>query len=251
MSPTDPVIELRLRRLRNEARRIGRLLDERIALPRTGHEYRILRPPDMDLLLDRAAADPEQNLPYWCEIWPSGIALADAIAADPTPLRGQPVLEIGSGLGVTASAALAAGADLVAADYSPDALLLARHNALRNAGREPSALRLNWRRSDELNGAVLAAGFPVVIAADVLYEARDVEPLLALVERVVHPDGLFWLAEPGRPPAARFLDLARAAGWHVASDSHPGPWPDPKDADVTVSLHRLTKAIDAKRRAES
>jgi len=217
-------------------------MDERIELPWSECAYRILRPPDMDHLLDRAAADPEQNLPYWAEIWPSGIALADAIARSPERVRGQRVLELGSGLGVTAVAALDAEADLTVADYSAEALLLCRYNTLRNAGREPEAIRLNWRRLGDELFARVGGGFPVVLAADLLYEARDVEPLLALVDRIVAADGLLWLAEPGRPVAQRFLDAARDAGWRGPTETHAGPWPDPKDDGVVVGIHELRRA---------
>ena len=85
-------------------------------------------------------------------------------------------------------------------------------------------------------------GFPVVLAADVLYERRDVAPLLALVERIVAPDGLLWLAEPGRAVAGAFVETARAQGWAGSSDTHPGPWPDPKDAGVVVTVHQLRRS---------
>ena len=232
----------RLNRIRAQARRIGPLAEEHVALPRSGRVYRILRPSDTDRLLDRAAADPEQNLPYWAEVWPSGIALADAIAHRPDAVSDKRVLELGSGLGITAIAALQAGADLTVADYSADSLLLCRHNALRNAGREPATLRINWRRPDRALFDLAGVGFPVVLAADVLYEARDVDPLLALLARLVAPGGLLWLAEPGRPVAARFLETSRATGWHGTTEPHPGPWPDPKDEGVVVGVHELRRA---------
>ncbi len=112
----DPAASVPLRRLRNEARRLGPLTDEPLVLPWSGAVYHILRPTDTDRLLDRAAADPEQNLPYWAELWPSGIAIADAIVARPELFRDRRVLELGSGLGVTAVAALGAGAALIVAD---------------------------------------------------------------------------------------------------------------------------------------
>lgn len=233
----------RLRRLLDEAGQLGPLTNERLVLPRAGDVYDIVRPTDVDLLLDRAEGDPEQNLPYWAEIWPSGIALADAIAERPERVRGQRVLELGSGLGVTAIAALAAGADLIAADFAPEALLLTCYNTLRSAGREPATLRLNWRQPDAT--LLAGGGFPVVLAADVLYEGRDVAPLLALVARLVAPGGLLWLAEPGRPVASRFLAAAREAGWQDTQDEHIGPWPDPKDAGVVVGVHTLRRVPSA------
>lgn len=238
----NPAEDKILRRLRSEAKRIAPLTEERVALPRSGFIDRIVRPVDIDLLLDRAAADREQNLPYWAELWPSGIALADAIAQSPEAVRGRRVLELGSGLGVTAIAALRAGAELTVADYAPEALLLCRLNARRNVGREPAALPLNWRRPEPSAFDLAGDGFHVLLAADVLYEERDVAPLLALVERLVASGGLLWLAEPGRAVAARFLEAARAAGWDGPTETHPGPWPDPKDQGVVVGLHALRRS---------
>jgi len=244
-SASDP----RLRDLREEIQRqVGALEEIDVLLPRAKRRYLVARPTDTEGLLDRAEGDPEQNLPYWSELWPSGIALADAIAKQPAAVRGRRVLELGTGLGVTAIAALQGGADLLAADYSPESLLLCRRNALANAGREPATLELNWRRPEPALFAAAGEGFPVVLAADVLYEGRDVDPLLGLVERLVAPGGFLWLAEPGRPVAARFLEAAKAAGWHATSRTHPGPWPDPKDDWVVVGVHKLRRAESGRAR---
>src|SRR5919202_4879043 len=86
------------------------LVEMAIRLPRGGATYRIWKPDAVDPLLDAAADDPEQNLPYWAVTWPSGIALADTVLAQRTRFAGQHVLELACGLGITATAALAAGA---------------------------------------------------------------------------------------------------------------------------------------------
>ncbi|MBA3337406.1 MAG: hypothetical protein H0T49_07560, partial [Chloroflexia bacterium] len=97
-----------------ELAHLGPLATECVTLPRSGKRYEITRPTDLDLLLDLVQNDPEQNLPYWSEIWPSGIALADAILATPEVVRDREVLELGAGLGISAIAALEAGARLIA-----------------------------------------------------------------------------------------------------------------------------------------
>jgi predicted nicotinamide N-methyase len=181
-------------------------------------------------------------LPYWAELWPSGVALAAKIAREPAIVCGRRVLELGCGLGVTAVAAMRAGADLLVTDYSPEALALCSLNALEQAGAQPETLRVNWR---DPGPSLLSAGdgFPVVLAADVLYERRDVDPLFVLVERFVTPDGELWLAEPGRPPAARFLESIGARGWTAESERCSGPWPDPEDnrKGIVVTIHRLRR----------
>lgn len=229
--------------LRTELSAIGPLIDETVPLPRSGRTLTITRPTDMDDLLDRIASDPEQNLPYWAELWPSGIALADAILQEPEMVRGQAVLELGCGAGTTAAAAILAGAHLTVTDYAPEALTLCRYNALVNAGAEPAAaIKLNWRKPDREFLHQAGAGYAVVLVADGLYETRDIDPLLALAEQIVAPGGLLWLAEPGRPVAARFLESSRADGWDGPSEEHAGPWPDPADDGVRVGLHRLWRS---------
>lgn len=238
----ERAISAQLIRLRRRLSRLEPLAEITVTLPRSGHAFRLLRPLDVDRLLDEAERDPEEQLPYWAELWPSGIALADTLSLEPETVRGVSVLELGCGLGLTAAAALRAGAELVATDYAPEALLLTRLNCLANTGLEPSTLRLNWRRPPaRLLAASGGVGFPVVLAADVLYEERDVEPLFRLAGQVVAPGGLLWLAEPGRRAAARFLELARAAGWGGPAEIWDGPWPDPLDARVRVTVHRLRR----------
>jgi predicted nicotinamide N-methyase len=215
---------------------------DRVDLPGTAESLMISRPVDYDQLIDDAAADPEQNLPYWAELWPSGVALAAKIARNPAMAQGRRVLELGCGLGVTAIAALRAGADLLVTDYSPEALALCSLNALEQTGAQPRTLRVNWR-DPGLRLHDSGDRFPVVLAADVLYERRDVDPLLALVEQVVAPDGELWLAEPGRPPAARFLESIGARGWIDESEQCSGPWPDPEDnrKGIVVTIHQLRR----------
>lgn len=230
----------RLERLRARLARRLALRDVEVLLPQAGRRYQILVPADHDRLLDEAEADPEQHLPYWAEIWPSGLALADVALARAADLAGRPVLEIGCGLGITAAAALAAGARLLVTDYSPLSLLLCRYNTLRNIGQEPRALEINWRAPapELLARAAAIQGFPVILAADLLYEERDIVPLLGLVDQLLAPDGALWLAEPGRDTARRFLIQARAAGWTDEARYFTGPW---ADNAVRVGVHFLHK----------
>jgi predicted nicotinamide N-methyase len=231
----------RLSRLRHRLDALLPVREATVPLPRAGQEYRILAPADTDRLLDDAEADPEQHLPYWAEIWPSGIALADVALARADELAGQPTLELGCGLGITAAAALAAGARLLAADYSTISLTLCRHNTLANAGREPQTIAINWREppQDLLDRADALRGYPVILAADVLYEPRDIAPMLAITWRLLAPGGALWLAEPGRETARRFLTAADEMGWQRESSHHDGPWVE--NSQVRVGLHTLRK----------
>lgn len=246
MSETHPPeeTESRRRELLAAFAAIGPLRQEQVILPGTVGAITVTRPVDFDRLLDNAAGDAEQNLPYWAEIWPSGVALAALIAGDPSSLAGKPVLEIGCGLGVTAVSALRAGADLLVTDYAPEALALCSLNCLREAGREPRAVRANWRDPESDSFPRREGGFPLVLAADVLYEIRDLEPLLSVTERAVAPGGELWLAEPGRVPATLFVETLAVRGWSDCQETCAGPWPDPEDnrKGVMVTIHRLCRS---------
>ncbi|HYI13928.1 MAG TPA: methyltransferase [Thermomicrobiales bacterium] len=218
---------------------LGPLTTVEVRLPRSGANFHITRPTDIDRLIDAMEHDPEEVLPHWAEIWPSGIALADEILTEPAIVRGQRVLELGCGLGTTAIAALQAGADLTVTDYAAGALSLCRANTLANAGGAPTQLQINWRKPSDEFLTLAGDGFPVVLAADVLYEARDIDPLLDLVQRVVAPGGLLWLAEPGRPIAREFVKRAEGLGWSSDWRAHTGSWAEQRDAAMTVTVYRL------------
>lgn len=217
----------------------GPLTRERIALPGTERVVEVIRPVDVETLLDQSADDPEQNLPYWAEIWPSGIALATAVLQEPLLVAGIPVLELGSGVGITAAAALDAGAVLTATDYAAESVTMTRLTCRLFAGREPDTRQINWRATDADLLQRDGSRWPVILAADVLYEERDIEPVLNVFQRVLAPGGLVWLAEPGRRPSKLAVERAAMRGWEITTTSVSADWPDPKDRDVKVNLHKI------------
>lgn len=231
----------RLEQLVRSIAHTGNLRTLSVPLPLTETSVTVTYPTDTDLLLDHVSGDAEQNLPYWAEIWPSGIALAAAIDQQPGRVRNLNILELGCGMGITAAVAVRHGAQLTITDYAPEALALTRLTSLRHAGLEPErARRLNWRR-DDLTDILEHGPFDVVLAADVLYERRDIEPLLRAIEMLVKPSGALWLAEPGREPAKTFLVNLAARGWIRETSRWRGPWPNPEDAEVIVHSHWLMR----------
>jgi predicted nicotinamide N-methyase len=168
-----------------------------------GRELRVLRPRDAEALLDEAAFEHEEFLPYWAELWPSALALARAVGA--RSLGGRRVVELGCGLGLPSIAAALQGATVLATDWSGEAVRAAAENAARNGARIDT-LVCSWAQP----GPIAARGpWDLVLASDVLYEARDVELLLAALPPLLGARGTAWIADPGRAPAGRFLERAR------------------------------------------
>ena len=189
-------------------------------MPIRGRDFSILRPRDADSLLTDEAFDRDEFMPYWAELWASGRALAEDVAA--RALRGARVIELGCGLALPSLAAAAAGGRVVASDWSDEALGRVQANAERN-GLEVETVRLDWFDPGDVGY------FDLVLAADVLYEDRNGAALLDLLPRLGREA---WLADPGRATAGRFY-MEAARDWELSATSHP--------AIPNGAIHRLRR----------
>jgi predicted nicotinamide N-methyase len=187
-----------------------------------GRELTLLRPASADALIDEEAFDDDEFLPYWAELWASGVALAGAVGD--RDLKGARVLELGAGLGLPSLAAAIRGADVLATDWAEDAVELLRVNARRNRV-ELRAERVRW---DEPEALLAGAPWDLVLGADLLYESRNAEQLSILLP-LLGAD--FLLADPGRPFVPGFLERA-AERWAIETTT-----PDPHSS--RIELHRL------------
>jgi len=196
------------------------LVEQVVALE--GRDLVIVRPRDSESLLDEQGFEQDEFIPYWADLWPSAELLARTVIA--RALRGARVLELGSGLGLPSIAAALAGGRVLASDWSPEAVEAVRRNAARNDARL-DALVCSWQEPDEL----LARGpWDLVLAADVLYERRNIAPLRELLGRLACET---WLADPGRAPAEELLADLDVAGWSCSTLA--------RTARPKVTVHRL------------
>ena len=266
MSSPDTQRATTLLRLRQRMERLFAVYDLPMSIPGAPHTWLLAMPADPDAPLDQLAAQqldarailPGQRdnqrddaaalarrtavsgslLPYWALVWPSGLALAEALMANPGAIQGMRALELGCGLGTTATATLTCGARLVVADCFAETLLFCRYNTLRNAGQQPRTLLLNWRTPTGREACLRHAPYDALLAADILYEQDDLEPLLDLVPRLLAPDGTFWLAEPGRRVSQAFVRVALERGWRDEPMAYERIWPT-EDKPVRVVVHRF------------
>jgi predicted nicotinamide N-methyase len=268
---TEGASDARAARLRQRLARRYALRDIAVTLDGLPHPIAIAAPADPDAPLDEMAAEQARrangqrapasrsgmsgsgaaatsaratiaegaHLPYWALLWPSGLALAEALLAEPEAVRGRATMELGCGLGATAAVASRLGARLTVSDLFPDALLFAGYNTLRHAGNVPSRLLVNWRTAAGRAALLASAPYETLLAADVLYEPDDIEPLLALVPALLAPGGTFWLAEPGRRASHAFVEATLARGWPYTATSYQRAWPPDGDT-VRVCVHLFT-----------
>jgi predicted nicotinamide N-methyase len=182
------------------------LLD--VAMRRHGEIF-YLRPVDWEQLRHEEGAA-GRPVPYWARPWPSGIALADALAAEP-PAPGRRILELGCGLALPSIVAARARANVLVTDAVTDAVAFAAHSLAVNE-TDATVAHADWAE----HGDMLAeqGPFDLVLAADVLYTRANVESALRLLPRLLAPWGEAWLADPGRAGTRDFLAAARAS-FHV------------------------------------
>ncbi|HEY8584522.1 MAG TPA: methyltransferase domain-containing protein [Capillimicrobium sp.] len=199
---------------------------DRVALP--GGDAFVLRPREWEQLRHEEGGA-GRPVPYWARLWPSGLALARAVAQAP-PAPGTRVVELGAGLALPSVAAGRAGARVLATDGHADAVAFAAHVLALNEAAGEVAL-VDWTAHPPAHGDALAARGPwdLVLAADVLYTAANVRAALALLPRLVEPGGTVLLADPGRAGARDFLAAARAS-FHVDTR-----------LDGDVALHALRR----------
>jgi predicted nicotinamide N-methyase len=167
-------------------------------------------------------------VPYWARPWPSGLALAGALADEGgrADIDGARVLELGCGLGAPSVVAARAGAEVLATDGSADAVAFAAHALALNEVAADVAV-VDWAAHGE---ALVARGpFDLVLAADVLYLQANVAIALRLWPRLLAPGGVLRVADPHRAGTRDFLAAARGT---FSIETH-------RREDEGVALHTL------------
>lgn len=204
-------------------------------------QLRLLRVADTEALLRQLTEKdfgPDERMPYWADLWPSALFLA-RLLRESGSLRGQQVVELGAGLGLVAVTAAQLGAQVTATDYFEDAVRFMEANAALN-GVSLEARCMDWRH--------LPAGLEAqqVLAADVLYESRMVQPVAEAIAQLLVPGGTARITDPLRSPADSFAAALRAAGLLVHESLHPVNAQDrqlllPVPSPEFIRLFQITK----------
>jgi predicted nicotinamide N-methyase len=211
----------------------------------------LILPRAADELIDESEFADDERLPYWAELWPSARGLARHLLDAPADAylgagvrgygradggwEGVRVLELGCGVALPSLALRSRGADVLATDWYGDALRFARANAVRNGLAPLRTDMLDWRHPPD------GPGYDLVIAADVLYEPRNVDILASLLRAVTAPGGTALVADPGRIYAGDFLRAMEKQGWR-AEEADVRMEPSAVGAESRVRIHRLRRA---------
>ena len=197
-----------------------------------GREFLLLRPRNADDLITEEDYVKDERLPYWADIWPSSMMLAERLLEEKG--AGRSLIELGCGSGLCACAAAISGFDVTATDYYEDALAFTELNARVNAKRAVRTRHVDWSAIPDDVGV-----FDVVIAADVMYEPRYPAMVARAIERLMAPDGITLVADPGRTAFPAFVDECSARGLTLNSNDvrafRAG------EIQQTITIHRISR----------
>lgn len=182
-----------------------------------GRSFTLAHPRNTDTLISEEDYVMDERLPYWADVWPSARILADHVGRHKG--NGRRALELGCGSGLVACALAAAGYQVTATDYYPDALEFTRVNVGRNTGHRIATRMVNWRDMPRDLGR-----FDVVVASDVLYEHTHGELVADAVLETLADEGYALIADPGRLSLAAFLQCTEEGGMAVTEQ-----WTEPFD----------------------
>ena len=165
---------------------------------------------DPDQLLDTLSKEDQWgtlHLPYWTYLWPSAIGLARYLDMS-DGFEGQRVLEIGCGFGLAGIVACQKGGTVLFTDYEQDTLAFARYNALQNrCANQAAFVQMDW------NNSCLKGKFSRILGSDVIYEDTHWNPILALLQTHLAPNGEAIFSEPNRTSASGFLERVGRYGF--------------------------------------
>jgi len=169
-----------------------------------GRDYFITRPDQSDKLLDdptvRSNFALDEYMPYWADLWPGARMLGKSLLKEKSWPPGLKALEVGCGLGLPGIVALSLGMRVIFSDYDATALHFAAENARDNGFENFETLQMDWRfPPPDLK-------VPLLLASDLIYEMRNVGPLLQLIKKVLAPGGECLLTDQDRLPMNHFRE---------------------------------------------
>ncbi len=163
------------------------------SLAHESRTFHFVLPADPDAVFDTITDeqyDKDRFLPYWAEQWPAATAFFSFVMKQSFP-HDLWTCELGCGLGVIASVLSNKGCSVVATDIAPHGCRFAAYNIAANGG-VPRVVCADWCAPP------FQRQFNLIVASDVLYEARWIDPILDNIEHLLAADGRAWIADPCR-----------------------------------------------------
>lgn len=140
------------------------------------------------------------DVPYWSQVWPAAMALAQHIDAYPVLVQDRSVLELGAGIGLPSLAAAAYARHICCSDLVAEALPFMELNAVHQNCTAFRSRCIDWTNTAQLPNA------EVLLLSDVAYDPRQFLWLERLLRKYLLQKTTILLSIPQRRVSAGFLD---------------------------------------------
>ncbi len=145
--------------------------------------------------------NPNTPFPYWTQVWPSAMAMAQFIVQNPNYFLGKHVTELAAGLGLP-SFVVAQFADKVyCTDYLQETIDAMKQSVQHLEIQNISCALVDWNN--------IPADFPktdIVLMSDINYNPADFDILLMVLTKFIDQDCLIILTTPQRLLAKPFIE---------------------------------------------
>ena len=141
----------------------------------------------------------EIPFPYWSQVWPASIALAQFILSNPACIASKNTLELGAGLGLPSLVGARFAATAHCTDVAPEAVAIVKLSAEFLALKNVYATVLDWSHlSPDL-------AYDVLLLSDINYEPAAFHHLQKVVKLFLESGTHILLSTPQRLMAKSFV----------------------------------------------
>lgn len=177
------------------------------------HELKILQIADLEGYIDQLAEQSREKieLPFWAKIWPASILLSYYLTSLSPEKKDSQIIELGSGIGVAGLFAAARGFKVILSDYSPEALLFAKINILKNDLQEFASVMQVDFTMDRIDQK-----FQYIVGSEIFYRESGYRGLVKFLLHHLSPAAAaeVVLAADYRRQAKKFFQAA-AREFHI------------------------------------
>ena len=143
---------------------------------------------------------PEAPFPYWTQVWPAALAMAEFLTAEPKYIQGKKVVELAAGLGLPSLLAAQWACSVICSDYHPEAVAVMKQSVAKNALSNVSCRVLDW---NDLPNDLTAE---VLLLSDINYDPSQFDTLYAVLTDFMQKGTRIILSTPQRLMAKPFLE---------------------------------------------
>ncbi len=179
------------------------LLLETIPLTHTSVSLYVPEPTHVKALYQlQLNTDTSTPFPYWSQVWPAAIAMAEFLALNPCFIHNKTVLELAAGLGLPSLVAAKVAKEVYCTDYLPEAISVIEQSITHNQLKNMNGGLLDWNK--------LPTPLPqadIVLLSDINYNPADFDRLHQVLKAFLQQGSTLLLTTPQRLLAKPFIEM--------------------------------------------